>query len=374
MDFFFELMGDKPPNSKCTEIHLEPIPMIEIWEEYKRDMELNSDIVLDFSTFRKLWKCCFPHVKIRQYKQVGQTCGTCSTLSNLRRTFKDRRSCEYIKMCHALHRATFMGERLAYYRRRVLAEQLPSEYLSLISDGMAQEHCKLPWCANYSKVKTLPHHIQGVLMHGRTMQVYRTFHNVPNGGNLAIHTLLLSLEKVIVDEGKLPDTLFLQFDGGPENVAQSVYAICEMLIAKGLTKHITLSRLITGHTHEDIDAKFAKIWQKIKRGYIMTPDQWKSAIEDILSKPTVPCNAHNIFAVPDYSKFLKPHIANLSRYAKGQWTQLVFNFDAVPSSEHFPCGVRTTYRAYSQDEVVLIEPSIMHPSGHNVYMNVFMHV
>jgi hypothetical protein len=175
--------------------------------------------------------------------------------------------------------------------------------------------------------------------------------------------LLLSLEEVIKREKKLPDTLFLQIDGGPENVAQSVYAICEMLIAKGLTKNITLSRLITGHTHEDIDAKFAKIWQKIKRGYIMTPDQWEEAITDILGKPNLPCNVHSIFAVPNYTQFLKPHIAQLSRYAKGKWTQLVFNFNATPVSEHFPCGVKTTYRAYSQDEVVLIEPSIMHASG-----------
>ena len=194
-------------------------------------------------------------------------------LSNLQRSFKDRKNCEHIKVAHALHRATFMGERLAYYKRRVQAEQLPSQYLSLIADGMAQEHCKLPWCAGFTRLNTLPHHIQGVILHGRFMQMYRTYHNVPNGGNLAIHTLLLSLEEVYDKEkGKLPDTLYLQFDGGPENIAQSVYAICELLVARGLTKHIVLSRLICGHTHEDIDSKFAKIWQLIKRSYVLTPD------------------------------------------------------------------------------------------------------
>ena len=65
-------MGDKPPNSKCTEIHLEQITSEEIWKEYKRDLEMSSDVVADYSTFCKLWKVCYPHVKIREYKQVGQ--------------------------------------------------------------------------------------------------------------------------------------------------------------------------------------------------------------------------------------------------------------------------------------------------------------
>jgi hypothetical protein len=75
-------------------------------------------------------------------------------ISNLRRTFKDRGIRKYVKMSRALHRSTFMGERMSYYRWRVLAEQYPSEYLSLIADGMAQEHCKLPWCAHLSRIVT----------------------------------------------------------------------------------------------------------------------------------------------------------------------------------------------------------------------------
>jgi hypothetical protein len=248
MDYFFELMGDKPPNSKCTEIHLEPITFEEIWKEYKRDLEMSLDVVADYSTFCKLWKVCFPHVKIREYKQVGQTCATCSTLCNLRRSFKDRNNCEYIKLSHALHRATFMGERMQYYRRRMQAEQFPSEFLSIILDGMQQEHCKIPWCANYTRLQALTHHIQGLTVHGRFIQVYRAYHNVGGGANLAIHTLLLTLEEVVKNEGKLPDTVYLQIDGGPENIAQAMYALCEMLVAKGLTKHIVLTRLIPGHT------------------------------------------------------------------------------------------------------------------------------
>ncbi len=89
----------------------------------------------------------------------------------------------------------------------------------------------------------------------------------------------MSLEKIMeLEEGKLPDTLYLQLDGGPENIAGAVYAMCELLVAKGLTKHIVLTRLMVGHTHEDIDSKFAKIWGKIRRAYVLTHSAWKLAI------------------------------------------------------------------------------------------------
>ena len=39
------------------------------------------------------------------------------------------------------------------------------------------------------------------------------------------------------------------------------------------------------------------------------------------------------------------------------WTQLQFDFCSVPISNSFPFGVKMTYRKYSQDQVLLIEPS-----------------
>lgn len=45
-----------------------------------------------------------------------------------------------------------------------------------------------------------------------------------------------------------------------------------------------------------------------------------------------------------------------------QWT-----FEAVPSSEHFPCGVRATYRKYSADEVIQIIANAESPGGFDVF-------
>lgn len=64
--------------------------------------------------------------------------------------------------------------------------------------------------------------------------MFRTFHNTFTGSNLQIHTFLLSLEQALGSEEQLPETLYLQVDGGSENTAKAMLGICELLIAKGM--------------------------------------------------------------------------------------------------------------------------------------------
>ena len=71
-------------------------------------------------------------------------------------------------MLHGYHRMTYMGERIAYGHRRKLAAMEPAHYLSIIADGMAQNHTKCPWFGNLDEPsKILNQHIQGVLNHKR---------------------------------------------------------------------------------------------------------------------------------------------------------------------------------------------------------------
>jgi hypothetical protein len=70
---YFNGIGDQVPNS-CGEIHLDPITKKEVWKEYKEDMidiYKDSDNILDYTSFIRVWQLAFPHVKIRVYKQVS---------------------------------------------------------------------------------------------------------------------------------------------------------------------------------------------------------------------------------------------------------------------------------------------------------------
>jgi hypothetical protein len=46
---------------------------------------------------------------------------------------------------HGFHRLTYMAERRSYYQRKETACNYPGQYMSIIADGMSQNHTALPW-------------------------------------------------------------------------------------------------------------------------------------------------------------------------------------------------------------------------------------
>jgi hypothetical protein len=227
----------------------------------------------------------------------------------MRRQKLDHATRKYVVELFALHRSMYMGERLTYYSRRNDALIMPSSYLSIIADGMQQSHCILPWQGNLNTFSsTLNQHLQGVLLHGRSIEIFRTFHNLVNTANLSIHCFLLALELTLNIEKKLPDTIYYQIDGGSENTSKHVLAICELLVARRLCKRLVLTRLPVGHTHEDIDSKFALIWKRLRDSFVLTPQQYSVAIKTALTSPKTNCNVHDIFAIPNYDKYMSKYI------------------------------------------------------------------
>jgi len=98
----------------------------------------------------------------------------------------------------------YMAERLAFYDRIREALLHPDNIMSCISDGMAQNHCGLPYMSGLKEFnEPLGQHLQvrffllftscidifvlqGVLEHGKNFTLYRTFHNITNNANLSI--------------------------------------------------------------------------------------------------------------------------------------------------------------------------------------------
>jgi hypothetical protein len=351
----FDLIGDMAPN-KDGEIHLEPCHIVEVYGEYILDMQHADTAQVHVDTFASIWKSCFEYVKIREFKAVSGKCACCANLSTMRKTFKNRHEREYIKMMHALHRSTYMGERISYATRRNQAVMEKSRYLSTISDGMQQGHNMLPHMANQNTWQDgLPQHLQGILNHNRGLKMYRTFHNINNCANVAMYTWLDTLEKVHVEEGKLPDTIYHQIDGGSENTAKAWFALCELIVARRLCKRIVLSRLMVGHTHEDIDSKFGILWKKIRHKYVYTPQQYDTCISKYLSTKRKSCTVVDVFAVPDFKKLLDDYVdPALRAQSKCEKTQLQWSFEACTPDEFFKNGVKIFYRAYSTDEVCQI--------------------
>jgi len=176
-------------------------------------------------------------------------------------------------------------ERSVYVRKRQLAQERPDLYMSLIIDGMSQDHCVLPYCANINtKSVLLKQKVIGAKQHGFSRTFYRTFPHVASGSNITIEVLTREIEKRMEHCKKknttMADCLFLQIDGGPENTSKTFYAFCDQLVKNKVFKRIEVCRLPVGHTHEDIDALFGVLWRSSRHKTLITPQDWKNmAIE-----------------------------------------------------------------------------------------------
>lgn len=185
---------------------------------------------------------------------------------------------------------------------------------------------------------------------------YRTFDNIKKGANLTIHCLLLGLEKWREKHGgKYPEELYIQIDGGSENANRWVLAMCELLVVTGCCRLVVLSRLPTGHTHEDIDATFAHLWRWMRTQIICTVQEFASKVEATFKNSKLQATVEDVYVIPDFQEFfsgcIDPLIAN---YTKEEQTQHVWKFESINISRDFPLGCKVMYRAYASSKVVEI--------------------
>ena len=80
----------------------------------------------------------FCKVKIRDLKECCGKCRICMELTEARRSTTDKVKKAYLTALFAVHRTTFMEERLVYSNHRLLGRLDSGNFLSIILDGMAQ--------------------------------------------------------------------------------------------------------------------------------------------------------------------------------------------------------------------------------------------
>ena len=138
--------------------------------------QIRKEKYLKKSQFRKTFVEVFSFVQVRKKKSVTGKCQICAILSFLSTKAKSMAEIESVSRLHATHKMGFMGERNSYYERRAQGS-LP-EYLSLITDGMAQMHCILPWLKGKAQPANIKQHLQGTFVHGKGIYIYRSLNSV----------------------------------------------------------------------------------------------------------------------------------------------------------------------------------------------------
>jgi hypothetical protein len=227
--------------------------------------------------------------------------------------------------------------------------------MSIIIDGMDQNHSRIPYLGNQAKFsQTLDQGITGVKEHGVGFTIYRTVGTVKKKtAEFTIYCILSQLESWHKRHRRFPEELIIQLDGGAENANRYVLAMLELIVTKKMVRVITSTRLPTGHTHEDIDACFAHIWASCRDIPSLTLEEYENHILTHFEKTKIPTKIKNVYVIPDYGKLLDKCIdTRLAHLHKWPYTQHCWRFEAVLPSKNFLFGCKTTYKAYSSDKVV----------------------
>ena len=173
---------------------------------------------------------------------------------------------------------------------------------------------------------------------------------------------LCELEDWVNRHGYYPETIFIQIDGASENENKALKAYCELIIARKLgVKELITTRLVVGHTHEDVDAFFGVLWRLYRLEPILTLDHYRDFIVNYFGADRI--KVIDVVAIHDYVSFIEPFADRyLARYAKHEneildYTRLQWRFQDVEVSRESPFGVKTTHRGYAADRVYLITKS-----------------
>ncbi|KAK3098746.1 hypothetical protein FSP39_022657 [Pinctada imbricata] len=107
--------------------------------------------------------------------------------------------------------------------------------------------------------------------------------------------------------GSLPEILYVQADNcARENKNKFVLAFCELLVRLSVFREVHLSFLQVGHTHEDIDAAFSRISEKLR----------KTDAETLPRLQSVVGGARRLGGLYDIKTWLAPWINDIEHHSK----------------------------------------------------------
>ena len=105
---------------------------------------------------------------------------------------------------------------------------------------------------------------------------------------------------------------------------------------------LCISVFQVGHTHEDIDGRFGKIWAHCRLQTILTPEDYKRKLKSTFSD-NKDLEPEFLFAVPNYELFFNDFIdKNLVGYTKKYDTKLQWKFTKTTETG-FPLSVKSIY-------------------------------
>lgn len=272
-----EKIGDKLPFGEGNETQIRlPYPTKKVvYETYRHFLQYDCTSVeqpLSYDQCCRLWKSCpdVSHIKMMKHKEGFSKCDKCKAyeraISSANVSVAKREALDTMFHAHILETKK---ERARYYKSKQKAIANPDKYLSIIIDAMDQKKTTIPYFSNPDKCIGQEYGLKtkliGAIIHGVGTYLFWTTHRIAGGTNVTVEVLRRTLLKLQEVKGNLPPVLHLQLDNASDNKSIQMLAFLGYLIEKRIFHKITVSYLIVGHTHEDIDQYFSVISRFFKK-------------------------------------------------------------------------------------------------------------
>ena len=356
----FPLYGCYSPNSESRALQINSSNSTAIlYADYKLYMEMIGEEVLSFPSFKVVWKRAWPHVTIRNTKDVSGKCTICTEciiFGRLLRSENDRRMLTMVRKHHSL--LVKQSRYVLTVWREHAAKNYPKE-LFICCDGMAQDTCEVPHNSDAKPVHfSWPQHIEGIYGDGSGKMMVRSGNHIQGGADHTLSCLALQIQIDLancISKGvAAPLELNLNFDGGETTYRTLVFM--EFLVSQRIFFIVRLFRLPVGHTHNHLDQLFAEFKRLNKQFIFETPAQFENRfLKSLYNKINGESWKNNVnwrelTAAMDFEEYFE------GCYSKAGQPGYISNWhkkydgilywecrQCVPSAEH-PLGVQTSYK------------------------------
>jgi hypothetical protein len=316
---FIQHIGEQQPNSAF--IHLPSyLDKTKMFNEMLEEIQLDDpNFTMSASQFFNIWHSEFSNVKIPATTRLGK-CNECAGFVARRASIRTAEDLKKWKGEKIAHLGAVSKERQLLTQRKVAAEHNPLEYHHIIIDGMTMMYLPnvQPMPKGASQAARMKYHVTGIIDHTFKEQSLFFSPNTLEGGASHTCTILANhLMMIRKDKGRRPRHLQIQTDNCfRENKNTTVFGFAALLVQHGIYETVTISMLIPGHTHEDIDQMFSTLskyyWSHTLESLEHIKKFVKEAYKDETKRPKVYITSWTW----DFKSLVAKHLCHMKKHSK----------------------------------------------------------
>lgn len=290
------------------------------------DLEEQTGIPVDKVCKRTLKDVCTRLAMNLTTRKFFKTCKICDKLKSERKTKKTDDEKLSISAMLWQHNILQMAQRTKYAHHQEKSTRWPEIYLSVSLDDIDHDKPSFPvvsrLTSDMQKLNKWTLHVTGAKVHGPNgfVKAFTWYNEYPHDVNVVIECILRTLQEVQRrNDGKLPETMYLQLDNAKSNKCNNLLVFLTLLVELGVFKKIKLCFLLVGHTHNDVDQFFSQFERlsKDKGLDLCTLPDMHGFISGILGTQATQVLVEHVDQVLDYKTWLetmraKP-VANISK-------------------------------------------------------------